>query len=233
MHLLVCGHLRNFFYHHKLFIGEYFSKLPAKSKHLFTYRKLGWWSGINTVTEGQDVDFRGIVEEDYFDTITLMKTQVVGEASSLYLPPVSLKRPYLRKENMSKQLALRYLSCRAAASMMDQNSVVVLTRPDLLPSQATFDNIPRMIEAVKTDPSVVCYMSEPPQDQGDYIFVGTLKNLTWIVSPSAVNQNERMDVHDFLSGAILNTGIRLMGFPGLGWHLCNSPNMSRYAEISQ
>lgn len=233
MHLLVCGHLRNFFYHHKLFITEYFSKLPAKSKHLFTYKNLGWWSGINTVTDGQDIDLRGIVEDGYFDTLTVLKTGVIAEASSSYLPPVSIQRPYLRKENMSKQLALRYISCKAAASTISQNSVVVLTRPDLLPSQATFDNIPMMIEAVNSDPSVVCYMSEPPQDQGDYIFVGTLKNLTWVVSPSAVNQNEYMDVHDFLSGSIKNTEIKLIGFPGMGWHLCNSPNMSRYAEVSQ
>ena len=233
MHLLICGHLRNFFYNHKLFINEYFAKLSAKSKHLYTYRNLGWWSGINTMTEGKDVDLGGIVTEDYFDTITLFKTKVVGGAESLYLPPVSLKRPYLRKENMSKQLALRYLSCRAASSMISENSVVVLTRPDLLPSKATFDNIPRMVEAVQADSSVVCYMSEPPQDQGDYIFVGTLKNLTYIVSPSAINKNEYMDVHDFLHGAVADTGIRIMGFPGMGWNLCNSPNMSRYAEVSQ
>lgn len=230
MHLVVCGHLRNFLEKHELFISSYFSRLNAETKHLFTYRNMGWWSAVNSVTEGEDIDFREIIKDDYFDTISLLKSELVSSVSNLYLPPVSKKRPYLRKENMAKQFALRYLSCRATGSLIPPDSTVVLTRPDLLPSEHTFQTIMKMIETVNTNRASVCYMSEPPQDQGDYVFVGSLINLTRIMSPSAINQNEDMDVHDFLGGAVRNTDIQLVGFEGMGWQLCNSPQMMKYTE---
>jgi len=231
MKLLVCGHLRNFSNNYYIFVEKYFSKLNAESKHLVTYKNLGWWSAKNSVTDGDIIDANKIINFNFFDTINILQKEIVQNIAKEYIKPVSIVRPYLRTENMSSQFAMRYLSCKILNSFVDSNETIVLTRPDILPSPNMVNAIVDMIKDVDNDKSLVCYVGGTSVEQGDPFFVGTVSNLKHIMSSSAVNNNEYMDAHAFLDGAIIGTDIKLKRYPELGWVLCNSPNMTTYREI--